>query len=90
MPALAARAPLGATNAATGTGEARIALMMSRIDVSRPPGVSISQHDELRVFLRGAGKAALDEVRARGADRAGERHDENGRRRSDRKRERRP
>src|SRR3954452_6929158 len=41
LPALAARAPLGATKAATGTGEARIALMMSRIEVSRPPGVSI-------------------------------------------------
>ena len=34
-----ARAPLGATNVATGTGEARIALMILRIDVSRPPGV---------------------------------------------------
>src|SRR5688500_13550147 len=41
VPALAARAPLGATNDATGTGEARIALMISRIDVSRPPGVSM-------------------------------------------------
>src|SRR4051812_13104176 len=41
VPALAARAPLGATYTATGTGEARIALMISRIEVSRPPGVSI-------------------------------------------------
>src|SRR5689334_11297572 len=41
VPALAARAPLGATNTATGTGEARIALITSRIEVSRPPGVSI-------------------------------------------------
>jgi len=41
VPALAARAPLGATNDATGTGEARIALMISRIDVSSPPGVSM-------------------------------------------------
>ena len=41
VPALAARAPLGATNAATGTGEARISLMIWRIDKSRPPGVSI-------------------------------------------------
>src|SRR5438477_9709395 len=41
VPALAARAPLGATNDATGTGEARIALMISRIEVSRPPGVSM-------------------------------------------------
>jgi hypothetical protein len=40
VPALAARAPLGATNTATGTGEARIALMTSRIEVSSPPGVS--------------------------------------------------
>ncbi|MNT91453.1 hypothetical protein D3C72_2325510 [compost metagenome] len=41
MPALAARAPLGATKLATGTGLARIALMMLRMEVSRPPGVSI-------------------------------------------------
>src|SRR5689334_15699207 len=41
VPALAARAPLGATKPATGTGEARIALITSRIEVSRPPGVSI-------------------------------------------------
>ena len=34
-------AALGATNVATGTGDARIALMMSRIERSRPPGVSI-------------------------------------------------
>jgi hypothetical protein len=40
VPALAARAPLGKTNVATGTGDARISLMMSRIEVSRPPGVS--------------------------------------------------
>ena len=41
VPALAARAPLGATKEATGTGEARIALMISRIALSRPPGVSM-------------------------------------------------
>src|SRR6267142_1831196 len=41
VPALAARAPLGATKTATGTGEARIALISSRIEVSSPPGVSI-------------------------------------------------
>src|SRR3954470_18211821 len=41
VPALAARAPLGATKTATGTGEARIALITSRIEVSSPPGVSI-------------------------------------------------
>src|SRR6266567_3928659 len=41
VPALAARAPLGPTNTATGTREARIALMITRIDVSSPPGVSI-------------------------------------------------
>ena len=40
--ALAARAPPGAMNAATGTGEARMALMIERIDWSSPPGVSIS------------------------------------------------
>ena len=40
VPVLAARAPLGATNTATGTGEARIALITSRIEVSSPPGVS--------------------------------------------------
>ena len=40
VPALAARAPSGATNVAIGTGEARIALMIARIDLSSPPGVS--------------------------------------------------
>ncbi|WP_157731051.1 hypothetical protein [Variovorax sp. HW608] len=41
MPALAARAPLGATKLATGTGEARMSLMMLRMEASSPPGVSI-------------------------------------------------
>src|SRR5674476_338967 len=41
VPVAAFVAPEGATNAATGTGEARISLMMARIDVSSPPGVSI-------------------------------------------------
>src|SRR3981081_2654569 len=41
VPALAARAPPGATNDATGTGEARMSLMISRIEVSSPPGVSM-------------------------------------------------
>src|SRR6266850_1439140 len=40
VPALAARAPPGATKLATGTGEARMSLMISRIEASRPPGVS--------------------------------------------------
>ena len=35
------RAPSGATKAATGTGEAMICLMICRIAVSNPPGVSI-------------------------------------------------
>lgn len=47
MPALAARAPLGATQATTGTGEARMALIMLRIEVSRPPGVSICRMSRL-------------------------------------------
>ncbi len=41
VPALAARAPPGATYPMTGTGEARIARMIWRIEVSSPPGVSI-------------------------------------------------
>jgi hypothetical protein len=41
VPALAARAPLGNTNVATGIREARIALLISRIAESSPPGVSI-------------------------------------------------
>jgi hypothetical protein len=40
VPALAARAPDGATNAATGMGEARMSWTIARIDVSSPPGVS--------------------------------------------------
>ena len=39
-PAEAARAPLGATYTMTGTGEFRMDCTMSRIAVSRPPGVS--------------------------------------------------
>src|SRR5215472_12890894 len=39
VPALAARAPLGATYSATGMGEASIAAMISRMEVSSPPGV---------------------------------------------------
>ena len=41
-PALAARAPLGATYAITGTLERSSACVISRIDVSSPPGVSSS------------------------------------------------
>src|SRR5450759_4647861 len=41
MPVAAFVAPAGATNAATGIGAARISLMMARIEVSSPPGVSI-------------------------------------------------
>ncbi len=40
-PADAARAPEGETKITTGTGAPRIFLMMPRIDVSSPPGVSI-------------------------------------------------
>ncbi|GBD28405.1 hypothetical protein HRbin31_00421 [bacterium HR31] len=41
-PAEAARAPGGATYTITGTGEPRIALVMSSVDFNRPPGVSSS------------------------------------------------
>src|SRR6202045_500907 len=41
IPADAARAPEGETKMTTGTRAPNIFLMMSRIDVSRPPGVSI-------------------------------------------------
>jgi hypothetical protein len=40
VPADAARAPLGATYTITGTGDAIISLMMSRVDETSPPGVS--------------------------------------------------
>src|SRR5947208_12978477 len=40
-PAEAARAPEGETNTTTGSGAPRTFLMMSRIEVSSPPGVSI-------------------------------------------------
>jgi hypothetical protein len=40
VPALAARAPEGATQIATGTGEARMDWIISRMAESRPPGVS--------------------------------------------------
>src|SRR5271169_6993449 len=38
-PAEAAREPVGYTYVTTGTGERRMAWMMSRMEVSRPPGV---------------------------------------------------
>src|SRR5205823_9580987 len=41
VPAEAALAPLGPVQQMTGTLDARIDRMMSRIDVSSPPGVSI-------------------------------------------------
>src|SRR2546423_239449 len=41
-PAEAARAPDGETKMTTGSGAASIFLMMCRMDVSRPPGVSIA------------------------------------------------
>src|SRR5882762_3620921 len=68
VPALAARAPLGATNDATGTGEARMALMISRIEVSRPPGVS------MRSTTSCVPSAAAHEVRGRRTDGAFDRH----------------
>src|SRR5438046_10551460 len=40
IPAEAARAPEGETKITTGTGAPSIFLMMSRMEVSRPPGVS--------------------------------------------------
>ena len=40
IPAEAARAPEGETKTTTGTGAPSIFLMMLRMDVSRPPGVS--------------------------------------------------
>ena len=40
VPADAARAPAGPTNTATGTSESRIPSTISRVDSSRPPGVS--------------------------------------------------
>ena len=45
-PAEAAWAPEGATKVATGTFDARIAVVISRVEVSRPPGVESSDHDE--------------------------------------------
>src|SRR5205085_5749684 len=41
IPADAARAPEGETNTTTGTFAAIVRWMMSRIEVSRPPGVSM-------------------------------------------------
>ncbi len=41
VPAEAARAPDGPVQHSTGTREAAIALMMPRMEESRPPGVSI-------------------------------------------------
>src|SRR5581483_672513 len=56
VPALAARAPGGDTYVATGTVDARIERMMSRIAPSRPPGVSISR------MTRGAPAFCADSI----------------------------
>jgi hypothetical protein len=42
VPALAARAPEGDTYVTIGMGEASIVRMISRMEVSSPPGVSTS------------------------------------------------
>ena len=41
VPALAARAPCGATQVITGTGDSRMSCVIERIASSDPPGVSI-------------------------------------------------
>src|SRR5216110_3527085 len=81
VPALAARAPLGPTKTATGTREARIALMISRIEVSSPPGVSICSTTSCAPS-RSAREPARHIVGGRRSDRAGKRQYERRRRRS--------
>jgi hypothetical protein len=78
VPALAARAPPGATYVATGTGEARMSLMISRIEVSRTAGRVGQQHDELRLVTRRALERPVHEIGARRTDRALQRHDQHG------------
>ena len=48
-PADAARAPLGATEVITGTSEAMMRWLISRIESIRPPGVSIRSTKLVRV-----------------------------------------
>jgi hypothetical protein len=48
VPALAARAPFGATYVSTGTGEAKIALMISRIEAARRVHAQNDETDRVR------------------------------------------
>ena len=70
MPALAARAPAGATQPITGTFDDRIAWLMSRVAASSPPGVSMPQHHRRRPLVCGSPDAALHIVAGRRADAA--------------------
>ena len=79
VPALAARAPEGATYVTTGTGDARMSCTIRRIDVSRPPGVSSVSTTSCASSLGRAGEAALDVFGARGADDAGDVQRDDGR-----------
>ena len=60
-PAEAARDPVGLTKVTTGTGELRIAWMIERMEVSRPPGVLIVIRIKARV-LAGGLLDSVDEV----------------------------
>ena len=53
-PADAARFPDGPTNTATGVFARMIALLMSRVESSRPPGVRSVNHDQRGLFGVGA------------------------------------
>ena len=59
-PADAARLPDGPTNTATGVFAAMIALLMSRVESSRPPGRAQREHEQ-----RGAGGVGLLRSRER-------------------------
>ena len=59
-PADAAREPAGVTYTTTGARESMMCWMMSRIDVSRPPGVSIVIRTSAAPLVVGPVDAAVE------------------------------
>ena len=79
MPALAARAPRGATKPATGVGDARMSRMMPRIAPSSPPGVSICRTRSCAPLARRLLQRTVDVIGGGRADGAVDAHHEHRR-----------
>ena len=67
-PADAARAPLGPTNTTTGTRDSMIAVLMSRVEFTSPPGVRSTRTTTSAPAASGAVEGLDDELGRRGVD----------------------